>query len=100
MNGFQLPEGEVTVENLVREELGLFETRDSAGNEYGTKSLWLFAVALETGMCLGDESLAIDLELLCLFVYFCEIYLLAQERTASIQASFEDIISDAFLSPN
>lgn len=30
--------GEVTVENLVREELGLLETGDSAGNECGKKA--------------------------------------------------------------
>lgn len=42
--------GEATIENLVREEPGLFETRDSAGNECGNKSLYLCAVALETGM--------------------------------------------------
>lgn len=38
MNSFQLPVGEVTVENLIREELGLLETRDSAGNECGKKT--------------------------------------------------------------
>lgn len=59
---FQLPVGEVTAENLVREELGLLDTRDSAGNECRKKGLWLCAVSLGTGMCMSDESLAIDLQ--------------------------------------
>lgn len=62
MNSFQLPVREVTVENCVKEELELFETRDSAGNECGKYSLWLCAVALETGMHMGDEGLVTDLE--------------------------------------